>query len=104
MFPDWLTKPESLFRILLFLLSPGYVWLVKKLWQMFSEWNALTSERAARISLVFLKKALDNTPTLLESVAYLVCFLPIPIALTTTFGVLYFAPFEFTSSHPLLDP
>jgi hypothetical protein len=92
LFPDWLTQPESQLKIVLFLLSPGYVWLAKKLGRRISDWHALRSERAARISLTYLKKSLTNPPTLLESIAYLVCFLPIPIALTMMYGSFYFDP------------
>lgn len=103
MFPDWFLKPESLFRTLLWVLSPLLAWFVgKKLIQRFEAWNEATSETAARASLTYLYKALENPPSLLESVAYIVCFLPVPVALTMMFGVLYLMPFPLP--HLQLDP
>jgi hypothetical protein len=92
--PEWFTKPDTIFKLVLWLLSPLYVWLAKKVWKKIEGWHALSSERAARIRMVSLRKALDNPPTLLESVAYLVCALPFPTALAMMLGVLYFVPFR----------
>jgi hypothetical protein len=97
MFPEWFTQPDTIFKTVLWLLSPAYVWLTKKLWKKVQEFNALASEQAARVKLASLGKALDSPPTLLESVAYLVCGLPLPIVSTMMVGSLYF----LALSHPL---
>jgi len=102
MFPDWFMKPESLFRTVLWFLGPFFAWLVvKKVIQRFETWNEAVSEAAARRSLPGLYKALENPPSLLESVAYIICFLPVPVALTMMFGVLFFMPFSLP--HAQLD-
>jgi hypothetical protein len=92
MFPTWFTKPESLFGLALFFLSPLWYWLAKTAVSHINSWHASRSESAARVSLAYLHKALDNPPTLLESVAYIVCFLPIPIFVVATGFTLYFLP------------
>jgi hypothetical protein len=94
MLPEWFGKPDTIYKTVLWLLSPVYVWAAKKSWRKVKELNDLTSERAARIRLASLRGAVDNPPTLLSSVAYLVCFLPLPIALVATVGTIYFVPFR----------
>ena len=92
MLPDWFTKPESLYRTGLFLLSPVYVWLAGKTVRYVRAWHESRTESVARVRLAVLYKALENPPTLLESLAYIVCFLPLPIASVLIFFVIYFAP------------
>jgi hypothetical protein len=93
MLPDWLTKPESLFRIGLWFTSPIWGWWVGKvLIRRVEGWHASRTESAARARLIYLHKALDDPPTLFESLAYIVCFLPLPIVLTSMLVVLYFMP------------
>jgi hypothetical protein len=94
MFPDWFTKPEAIFRTVLWLMGPFFAWLVgKTVLRHVEAWHASRSESAARISLAYLYKALENPPSLLESVAYIVCFLPLPIALTLALLAIYFSPY-----------
>jgi hypothetical protein len=92
MFPAWLTHPDRPFEIVLFLLSPLWIWLAGKVVHHVSAWQAARSESTARVMLAYLYKALDSPPTLLESLAYIVCFLPIPIFLLAGGFTLYFAP------------
>jgi hypothetical protein len=92
MFPTWFTQHDTEFKVALWLLGPLYVWLVKKLCQKIAGWHALNTERGARISLISLRKALENPPTLLESTAYIICALPFPIASAMLIGTLYFVP------------
>jgi hypothetical protein len=92
MLPEWFTKPDTVFKTVLWLLSPVYVWAAKKAWGKLREFHAWNSERAARISLLSLRKALDRPPTLLESVAYLACALPLPIVSLMLVGTLWFVP------------
>ncbi len=74
-------------------LGPFFAWLVGKLIiRRFEAWNEAASEAAAARTLPQLHKMLENPPSLLESVAYIVCFLPIPIALTMMVGALLFWP------------
>lgn len=101
MLPDWFTKPESLYRTVLFLTSPLYVWLVSKAVRYARARNASRTESVARARLASLYRALENPPTLLESLAYIVCFLPLPIFVTLILVVIYFAP---PSPFPSLNP
>jgi hypothetical protein len=103
MFPEWFTKPDTIFKTVLWLLSPVYVWAAKRLWKKAQELNAWSSERAARIRLVSLRRAIDSPPTLLESVAYLVCGLPLPIASVMMVGALSFVPVRPPAIYPV-DP
>ena len=102
MFPDWFWKPESLFRTILWVISPLYVWLAGLLIRRLKSWHALQSESAARASLKSLCKALEQPPTLLESIGHMVCFIPIPIFSTAMALTLYLSPLAFRSSprHP----
>lgn len=102
MLPDWFTKPESLYRTMLFLTSPLYVWLMGKAVRHMKAWHASRTESVARVRLASLSRALENPPTLLESVGYIVCFLPLPIVVTLILFVLYFAPQPAQPPHP--DP
>ena len=49
-------------------------------------------ESVAKSRLTYLYKELEHPPALLESVALIVCFLPIPFAIIGGFLLLYFAP------------
>jgi hypothetical protein len=92
MLPEWFTKPDTIFKTVLWLLSPVYVWLAKKALKKVQEFHFWSSERAARIGLVSLRKALNAPPTLLESVAYLVCGLPLPVASVMMVATVWLAP------------
>jgi hypothetical protein len=90
---DWFTRPESLFRTVLWLLGPFFTWFVgRAILRRYEAWEEAQSESRARARLIYLYKALDNPPTLLESLAYIVCFLPIPFFVGALFLTLYFAP------------
>jgi len=93
MFPDWFMKPESVFRTVLWLLGPFLAWFVGKvIVRRIETWHASRSEFAAKASLVYLYQAMDNPPTLLTSVAHIVCFLPLPIVSTALLFTLYLSP------------
>jgi hypothetical protein len=90
---DWFTRPESLFRTVLWLLGPFFTWFVgRAILRRYEAWEAALSESNARNTLTYLYKALDNPPTLLESLAYIVCLLPMPFFIVALFLTLYFAP------------
>jgi hypothetical protein len=90
---DWFTRPESLFRTALWLLGPFFTWFVgRAILRRYEAWEDARSELTARATLTYLYKAWDNPPTLLESLAYIVCFLPLPFFVVTLFLSLYFAP------------
>lgn len=91
--PDWFTKPESLFRTILWLLGPFFAFFIGRVvLRRYETWESVLSESNARATLAYLYKALDNPPTLLESLAYIVCFAPIPVFVVGFFLTLYFAP------------
>jgi hypothetical protein len=102
MLPDWFTKPETRFWMIMWLTSPFFSWWVSKEAPRVETWYASRSEASARANLARLHKALDNPPTLIQSVAIIICFLPIPIVLTTALLVVYFFPIP--PPHLLLDP
>jgi hypothetical protein len=90
---DWFTRPESLFRTVLWLLGPFFTWFVgRAILRRYEAWEDARSESTARTTLTFLYKALDNPPTLLESLAYIVCFLPLPFFVVALCLTLYFSP------------
>jgi hypothetical protein len=94
MLPDWFTRPESVYRTVLWLLGPFFAWWIgKTILRQAEAWYAARTEANARASLVSYYKALDNPPTLLESLAYIVCFLPLPVFLGAGIGLLYFLPY-----------
>jgi hypothetical protein len=102
MIPEWFKKPETLFWTLLWLASPFLTLLVGKVLRHVEAWHAARSESTAKASLVYLYNALSNPPTLLQSVAHMVCFLPIPIALTMALLLMYVLPVRLP--HLQLDP
>jgi hypothetical protein len=105
MLPGWFTKLESLFRTILWVFGPFFGWWVSKvILRRVEAWHAARSETTARASLIYLYKALENPPTLLESLAYIICFLPLPIALTSALLSTYFDPFLRPHSDFLLPP
>jgi hypothetical protein len=93
MLPDWFTKPESLFRTALWLLGPFLTFFIGRvILRRYDAWESALSEKNARATLGYLYRALDNPPTLLESVALIVCFLPIPFCIAALGLVLYIGP------------
>jgi hypothetical protein len=104
MLPDWFTKPESEFRTLLFLTSPVWGYYVVKGLKRLESWNASITEGAAKSRVAYLRKELDNPPTLIGSLGYIVCFLPLPIALTALIMTLSFWPFPSPRLAPAVDP
>ena len=103
--PDWFTRPESLFRTVLWLLGPFFTWFVgRAILRRYEAYEAALSESNARATLTYLYKALDNPPTLLESLAYIVCFLPIPIFVVAFGFALYFSPRPHWAPLLPLDP
>ena len=103
--PDWFTRPESLFRTVLWLLGPFFTWFIgRAVLRRYEAWEAALSETNARTKLAYLYKALDNPPTLLESLAYIVCFLPIPIFVVALWVTLYFSPQPHWAPLIPLDP
>jgi hypothetical protein len=90
---DWFTMSESQFRTILWLLGPFFAWFVgRTILRRYEAWEAVQSESNAHATLTYLYKALDNPPTLLESLAYIVCLLPIPFFIVAFFLTLYFSP------------
>lgn len=82
MFPDWFTKPESLFRTALWVLGPFFTWYVgKAVIRRVEDWHAAQSLEVARTNLKYYRRKLENPPSLFEQVALIVYFLPVPIAL-----------------------
>jgi|SRR5579862_5864385 len=105
MLPDWFTKPESLFRTALWLLGPFLTFFIGRvILRRYEAWESALSEKNARTTLVYLYKALDNPPTLLESLAYIVCFLPIPFCIAAMGLILLFAPRPHWVPFFQLDP
>src|SRR6267154_4634193 len=107
MLPDWFTKPESLFRTALWLLGPFLTFFIGRvILRRYESWEAARSEASARINLDFLLYALDNPPTLLASVAYIICFLPLPIAIGMVLSAGYLVHFRnpFTAIFPRISP
>jgi len=103
--PDWFTRPESLFRTILWLVGPFFTWFIgRAILRRYESWEAALSESNARATLVYLYKSLDNPPTLLESLAYIVCFLPIPIFVVALCLTMYFSPRPHWAPLFLLDP
>ncbi len=85
-------KPESMFRTVLWFLGPFLAWFVGRfIIQRIESWHAAQTEANAKASLTYLYQSIENPPTLLSSVAYLVCFLPLPIFLTALVLTLYFS-------------
>ena len=105
MFTDWFTKPESLFRTALWLFGPFFTFFIGRvILRRYDAWESALSEKAAREKLAYLYKAFGNPPTLLESVAYIVCFLPVPIFVVALCFTLYFSPRPHWAPLYPLDP
>jgi hypothetical protein len=102
MFPDWFTRPESLYRTLLWIAGPAWAYLGLKAIRRVESWVASTSESNARVSLRYLQKEIENPPSLIGSLGYIICFLPLPFAATAVFLTLGFWPFPAQTAH--LDP
>jgi len=97
--PDWFTKPEAIFRTVLWFLGPFFAWavgrLVIKRWET---WYAARSLESARSSLKRYRRRIENPPTLLESVAEIVCLLPIPLAFLSI-GLFFLNPPSWAVLH-----
>jgi hypothetical protein len=65
--------------------------------------HASRTESNARASLIRLRKTLQNPPTLLESLAYIICALPVPITVAMVVFTLYFSPVP-PLDHPHPNP
>jgi hypothetical protein len=82
MLPDWFTKPESIFRTILWLLGPFLTYSVGKfVLTRVEAWHAARTLEIAKINLTYYRRRLENPPSLFEQVALIVCLLPAPIAL-----------------------
>jgi hypothetical protein len=88
MFPDWLKKPEMIFAMVLWLTSPLWGWFVGRV----RSWYAAQSESAAQSSMEYLRRKIEHPPTLVESLAIIICFLPLPITMAMVSLLLYFSP------------
>jgi hypothetical protein len=105
MFPEWFMKPESIFRTVLWFFGPFFAWFIGKIViRRVEAWHASRTELTAKATLPYLYRLMDNPPTLLSSVAYLVCFLPLPIFLTSLLFTLYFSPSGLLPAFHSLDP
>jgi hypothetical protein len=98
---EWFTKPDV--QIAFWLLSPVWYWIVDGVKREVQAWNAARSEASARMILVVLCEELENPPSVLASLAPIICLLPLPIAMTACFLVLFFIPFQPTPLH-IVDP
>ena len=93
MLPDWLTKPEVIFAIVLALLiSPLWTSLTRWIWRHLVSWHASRSEFAARKNIEYLQRKFEHPPTLVESLAFIICFLPLPFALAMAALTVYVLP------------
>jgi hypothetical protein len=81
-----------IFSMVLWFTSPLWFFLTAWLWQRGRSWHASRSELAARASIECLKHQMEHPPTLVESVAFIVCFLPLPFFLVFLALTLHFAP------------
>ena len=89
MLPDWLAKPNAWF---LLVLSIFLTLLVDGLMRRGRTLYASRSESTAKARLTYYYKALAEPPTLLESLAWIICFLPLPFALASILLFLRYAP------------
>jgi hypothetical protein len=92
MLPSWLTKPETIFSMVLWFTSPLWFYLLARIGQRLWSWHASRSEWAARERIQFLRYQMENPPTLVESLAYIICFLPLPFFLVFLGLTLYLSP------------
>jgi hypothetical protein len=82
MFPDWFTKPEAIYRTILWFLGPLLAYFVGKFVLPRAEaWHVAQTLEIARLNLKNYRRKLDNPPSLFEQVALIVCFVPAPVAL-----------------------
>jgi hypothetical protein len=99
---DLFTKQDTILAIVLFLATPPWAWVVFAASRRVKEWHAAQSEVAAKSMLVYLYGSLENPPTPLLFLAYIIFFLPIPIALTA--GILTFFLVPIPLPHLQIDP
>jgi hypothetical protein len=92
MFPAWLTKPESMFWIFLWLTSPLWAYVVEKVSKKIRSQYAASSEAMARDSLEKLDDSLRNPPSLNDDIAVIICFLPLPLALALAMTTAFLFP------------
>src|SRR5208283_1275430 len=92
MLPEWFTKPEAIFRTLLWLLGPFLTWVIGKfIISRLENWYAERSLKSAKSSLEAYRWQIENPPTLLESVALIACLVPIPLAFLSV-GLFFLNP------------
>jgi len=101
MLPAWTTRPE--FTLFLALTSPVWYWIVTGIGRRIRSWHASLTEATARRNLDYLQQSLKNPPKLLESLAFIICALPLPFAVAFTALALYFNPFPKNPTPPF-DP
>ncbi len=90
MLPSWLTKPETIFTLALYITSPAWFYLFEWVRQRIRAWNASQSERSARAFILYLQEEMEHPPTLVGSLAFIICFLPLPFMLAFLAVVLHF--------------
>jgi hypothetical protein len=81
-----------IFAMVLWFTSPLWFFLTAWLWQRGRSWSAFQSERAAQQRIAYLKYQMEHPPTLVESVAFIICFLPLPFFLVFLALTIHFAP------------
>jgi hypothetical protein len=85
---DWLKKPDVILAIVLYVTAPAWVWFAGWLKSRYES----RSELAARVRMEYLQNKVEHPPTLVESLAFIICFLPLPFAMAMVWPVLYFSP------------
>jgi hypothetical protein len=99
MMPDWLAKPNAWF---LLVFSPFLTLLVEGIIRRGLAWHASRSESTAKASLTYLYRAqAEPPPTLLESLGWIICFLPLPFAIASLLLFMHVAP--TSPGPPIID-
>jgi hypothetical protein len=83
MLPDWFVKPESLFRTVLWLLSPILGWVLGTLiFRRFEAWHAIRSESGAkqRLTYLYFQTEHPTPPNVQDIVNRIICTLPMALA------------------------
>jgi hypothetical protein len=82
MLPDWLIKPEFLFAIALFFLSPFLGGIVTRfIFRPFEAWHAIRSESGAkeRLTHLYFQTEHPTPPTVQDIVNRIICSLPMAL-------------------------